>query len=171
MQPLVLIKSFAALSFWTCYMTKSSIKPQILLSTLWIFVLLNMIFRDLHQLGHPGFIEEMMSGVVNGVKITNELMLLGGFLAEIPILMVLLSRILGDTINKWANVIASVITLLVLMSALPSADMDDIFFMAIEGVAFIMIIRIAWILPSSVNAVYEKGNNSHKPDTPTNGRG
>jgi len=129
-------------------MINHKIKPQSLLSTLWVFVLLNMVFRDLHQLGKKGFIEEIMTGVVNGVKITDELMLFGGFLAEIPILMVLLSRILDDKANKWANIIASVITMLVLISALPSADMDDVFFMIIEVVAFLSIIRIAWKLPS-----------------------
>ena len=129
-------------------MINHKIKPQSLLSTLWVFILLNMVFRDLHQLGKKGFIEEIMTGVVNGVKITDELMLFGGFLAEIPILMVLLSRILDDKANKWANIIASVITMLVLISALPSADMDDVFFMIIEVVAFLSIIRIAWKLPS-----------------------
>ena len=129
-------------------MTKSKIEKQSLLSTLWIFVLLNMIFRDLHQFGKEGFIEEMMSGVVNGVRITEELMLFGGFLAEIPILMVLLSRKLPDQANKWANVIASVITMAVLLSALPSADMDDLFFMVIEVIAFISIVLIAWKLPN-----------------------
>lgn len=107
-----------------------------------------MIFRDLHQLGKKGFLEEIMTGVVNGIEITEELMLFGGFLAEIPILMVLLSRILHDKANKWANIIASVITFLVLVSAVPSADMDDIFFMIIEFVAFLAIILIAWKLPS-----------------------
>lgn len=124
------------------------IKPQTLLSTLWVFILLNMVFRDLHQFGHPGFLEEMMTGVVNGVKITEELMLFGGFLAEVPIIMVLLSRILTNTANKWANTTASVITMLVLLSALPSADMDDVFFIIVEMVAFLVIIRIAWRLPS-----------------------
>ena len=129
-------------------MIRNKIKPQTLLSTLWIFVLLNMVFRDLHQLGKKGFIEEIMTGVVNGVKITDELMLFGGLLAEIPILMVLLSRILDDKANKWTNIIASVITMLVLVSALPSADMDDVFFMIIEFIAFLIIIQIAWKLPS-----------------------
>ena len=123
------------------------IKPQALLSTLWVFILLNMVFRDLHQFGHPGFLEEMMSGVVNGVKITEELMLIGGFLAEIPIMMVLLSRILSNRYNRWANLIASLITMLVLLSSLPSADMDDVFFLIIEVVAFLWIMRIAWRLP------------------------
>jgi len=130
-------------------MIRSNIKPQTLLSTLWIFVLLNMIFRDLHQLGKKGFLEEIMTGVVNGVEITNELMLVGGFLAEIPILMVLLSRILNHKANKWANIMAGVITMLVLVSALPQADMDDVFFMIIEVVAFLWIFLIAWKLPSA----------------------
>lgn len=124
------------------------IKSQTLLSTLWVFILLNMVFRDIHQFVKAGFLAEIMTGVVNGVKITEELMLFGGFLAEVPIIMVLLSRILTDKINKWANITASVITMLVLMSALPSADMDDVFFMIVEVVAFMAIIRIAWRLPS-----------------------
>ncbi len=129
-------------------MIKRNIKPQTLLSTLWIFILLNMIFRDLHQLGKKDFLVEIMSGVVNGVEITEELMLLGGVLAEIPILMVLISRLLSDQANKWANIVASSVTMLVLVSALHYADLDDIFFMVIEVVAFLAIIRIAWLLPS-----------------------
>ncbi len=58
-----------------------------LLSTLWIFVLFNMIFRDLHEFGRPGFLEEIMTGVVNGVQITEGLMLIGGIMAEVPISM------------------------------------------------------------------------------------
>ncbi len=129
-------------------MKERKIENRALLSTLWIFILFNMIFRDLHQFGKEGFVEEMMSGVVNGVIITEELMLFGGFLAEIPIVMVLLSRILHDKANKWANIIASLITCLVLLSGLASADMDDIFFMIIESAAFIAILVIAWKLPT-----------------------
>jgi len=129
-------------------MNKYKVKPQSLLSTLWIFVLFNIIFRDLHQLGKPGFIEEIMSGVVNGVKITDGLMLVGAILAEIPILMVLLSRILNDKANKWANIITGVITLGVFATAAPYADMDDVFHMVIEVAAILWIFRIAWKLPS-----------------------
>ena len=129
-------------------MNKYKIKPQSLLSTLWIFVLLNIVFRDLHQLGKPGFIEEIMSGVVNGIKITDQLMLIGGFLAEIPILMVLLSRILPDKINKWANIFAGVITLGVSVSSIAYADMDDVFHLVFQAAAILWIFRIAWKLPS-----------------------
>ncbi len=130
-------------------MINTNIKKETLLSTLWIFVLLNMIFRDIHQLGKMSFIQEILTGTVNGIEITDELMLFGGFLAEIPILMVLMSRVLNYKANKWANTIAGVITSLVLISALPSADLDDIFFMIIEVTAILVIIRIAWKMPSN----------------------
>lgn len=106
-----------------------------------------MVFRDLHQLGKKSFLEEIMTGVVNGVEITDELMLIGGFLAEIPILMVLLSRILSNKVNKWANIIAGLITLAVFATAIPASDMDDIFHMIIEVAAILWIIKIAWKLP------------------------
>ena len=128
-------------------MLKNKINPQTLLSTLWVFVLLNIIFRDLHQMIKVGFIEEILTGTVNGIEITDELMLLGGFLAEIPILMVLLSGILNNNANKWANIIAGVITIGVFATAVPSLDIDDAFHMAIEVAAILWIFRIAWKLP------------------------
>jgi len=129
-------------------MKKYKIEAQTLLSTLWVFILFNIIFRDLHQLGKAGFIEEIMSGSVNGIKLTDGLALIGGLLAEIPILMVLLSRLLPDKVNKWANIIAGIITLAVFVSAVPYADMDDVFHMVIEVAAIFWIFRIAWKLPS-----------------------
>ncbi|WP_343486150.1 DUF6326 family protein [Allomuricauda sp. d1] len=120
------------------------IEARPLLSTLWIFILLNMIFRDLHQFASEGFIEEIMS-----LKISEELLLVYGFVLEIPILMVVLSRILNDKANKWANTIAVLITGLGMLSALASADMDDIFFTIMEFAAFTGIIIIAFRLPTS----------------------
>ncbi len=99
-----------------------------------------------------------MTGVVNGIEITDELMLFGGILAEIPIAMVLLSKILNNRANKWINSAASMITMFVLLSGIRSADLDDVFFLIIEVVALIAIIRIAWMLPSrnEISAVAQK---------------
>jgi hypothetical protein len=88
-----------------------------------------------------------MTGTVNGIEITDELMLLGGFLAEIPILMVLFSRILNENANKWANIIAGIITLAVFATGITSLDIDDAFHMIIETAAILWIFRIAWKLP------------------------
>jgi hypothetical protein len=77
------------------------------LSTAWIFVLLNVIFRDLHELFRPGMLQEMLSGTVNGVTVTDQVLLLGGIMLQLPLAMVLLSRVLPDRASRWANVVAA----------------------------------------------------------------
>lgn len=66
------------------------------LSALWLFILLNIIFRDIHQFVLASHLEMLLTGYYNGMEITEELMLLGGFLVQIPIAMVLFSLLLTD---------------------------------------------------------------------------
>ena len=113
------------------------------LSTLWIFYLFNTIFRDIHEFIEPGFIEQVMTGTFNGTQITENLLLFGGFVAEVPISMVLLSRLLPYGANRWANIIAAVITLAFEINN-GATDLDDTFHMVIEMAALSFIIWSAW---------------------------
>jgi len=125
-------------------MKDKGIKATSLLSLLWIFVLLNMIFRDLHQFLNKGFIHELLNS-----DIPETFMLLFGVLLEIPILMVVLSKILGPRANKWANFLAVAITLAGILYSATSADLDDIFFGLVEIVALFIILRVAFKLHTS----------------------
>lgn len=136
-------------------MIKENIKPQTLLSTLWIFILFNMLLRDLHEFPTEGYIEELMT-----LKLSAPTMLLYGFIVEIPILMVLLSRILKDRVNKWANIVAASVAMLGIASTLPAADLDDIFFALINIGALLTVMRTAWTLsvpePTSITLAQER---------------
>lgn len=83
-----------------------------------------------------------MTGTVNGVQITEPLLLIGGIMAEIPISMVLLSLILNYKVNRWANVIAGALTIAFVINN-GVKDLDDIFFAIIEVVSLSLIIWIA----------------------------
>jgi len=61
--------------------------------------------------------------------------------------MVVLPRVLNNTMNKWANTFAVVITMLGILSTLPTGDMDDVFFATVNSVASLVIIITAWRLP------------------------
>jgi hypothetical protein len=113
------------------------------LSAAWIFVLLNVVFRDLHELFRPGLLAEMMTGTVNGVRMTEGTLLLAGIMLEIPIAMVILSRILNPRVNRWANIIAGTIAIPLLLAGRPR-DLDDIFFATIEVVSLALIVWFAW---------------------------
>ncbi|MDJ0717519.1 MAG: DUF6326 family protein [Prochloraceae cyanobacterium] len=114
-----------------------------LLSTLWIFFLLNMIFRDIHDLFRPGLLEEMMTGIVNGTQVTDGVLLVGGIMVEIPISMVVLSRVLKYRLNRWANIIVGSITLASVIAKKP-LDLDDVFFTTIGFITLVIIIWLAW---------------------------
>ena len=113
------------------------------LSALWIFVLLNIIFADIHRLLKPGFLEEIMTGTIGGTQITEGLLLLAAIGLQIPIVMVLLSWVLKYRVNRWANIIAGAITIAFILGN-RQPGIDEIFFVAIEVVALLLIVWYAW---------------------------
>ncbi|EKU96499.1 hypothetical protein Lepto7375DRAFT_0504 [Leptolyngbya sp. PCC 7375] len=113
------------------------------LSTLWMFYLFNTIFRDIHEFVEPGFIEQVMTGTFNGIQITENLLLFGGFVASVPISMVLLSRLLPYGANRWANIIAAAITFAFEINN-GTTDLDDTLHMIMEMAALLFIIWSAW---------------------------
>lgn len=116
------------------------------LSALWLFILLNIIFRDLHQFANKPFLEMLLTGTYNGIEVTEELMLLGGFLAEVPIAMVLFSLLLNRRFGRPVTFVAAFITAATLVSSAPS-DMDDVFHLVIELAAMVAIVWTAWKWP------------------------
>ncbi len=130
-----------------------SMETRARLSTLWIFVLFNVLFRDMHQLFAQGFLEEAMTGTVGGHRMTESFLLLAGFMVQIPIAMVILSRILNDRGNRWANIAAGVLTLAITIgnTATGGPDLDDIFFATIETAALATIVWISWRWTRRVN--------------------
>ena len=76
------------------------------LSTLWVVATLNYLYCDVVTLMDPHLLKQFMAGSVGGMQISQGFLLGAGVLVEIPIAMVLLSRILGARSNRWANIIA-----------------------------------------------------------------
>ena len=115
-------------------------------SSLWIFMLLNVIFADIHGLLKPGFLEEIMTGTVNGTQMTEGLLLLGAIPMEILIAMVLLSRVLRYSVNRWANISVGAIAIAFTIGN-GAKDLDDMFFATVEVIAMSLIIWYAWQWP------------------------
>ena len=125
-------------------MTYNNTNPRILLSVLWIFIILNFFARDIHELGRPGMLEQMMSGTIDGVVVTEMLMLIGGIMIEIPILMTVLALLLPRGINRCANIGVGLLTMAMIVAMNIKPDLDNVFFMGIQLIALIAIIGIAW---------------------------
>ncbi len=117
--------------------------PHTLLSTLWLFILLNIIFRDIHQFALKSHLEMLLTGYYDGMLITDELMLLGGFLALVPISMVLLSLLLQPRWLRPATAVAVVFTAGPAILS-PPTDLDDVLHFSVAILALVAISWIAW---------------------------
>lgn len=115
------------------------IHPKLKLSALWLFILLNVIFRDIHQFTMKSHLEMLLTGYYNGMEVTEMLMLVGGIVLEIPIAMVLFSLLLKRKLNRSANLVAVIITAGLFLVEPPS-DLDDWFFKIVEFLGFIAIL-------------------------------
>lgn len=113
------------------------------LSALWLFILLNIIFRDLHQFVMPGFLETIMTGQFNGMEITPELMLIGGVVVSVPISMVPLSLMLERRFARPFTFVAALVTTITMIPPAP-IDLDDAYHFVLQLVAMAAIVVIAW---------------------------
>ena len=110
---------------------------RVRLSTLWVFMLLNYLYCDIMTSFDPTVPREL----------SRDALLAASFLMEIPIAMVLLSRVLKYRPNRWANIIAGMFLVVVQVSTQfvgggPTAYY--VFFSVIEVACLLFIVWRAW---------------------------
>ena len=123
--------------------TTEKVDTKVLLSTLWIVVMINMAYADILGLFIPGALEEVAKTSVSTGTTIPQLMLGGAIMLEIPIAMILLSRVLKFKVNRWVNIIASVITIAYVVGG-GSTYPHYIFIATIEVVCMLLIVWFAW---------------------------
>lgn len=119
----------------------TKLDKRALLSTLWIFVLINLLKADILSLYIPGVAEELASFA--GDTPIPLIMLFGAILVEISTMMIILSRVLPHRLNRWFNIIASIITTAGIWGA-GSSYPHYIFIATVETIGLIFIIWHAW---------------------------
>lgn len=114
------------------------------ISILWIVVMFNMIFADILSFMLPGFLNDILASNAP-LEVTETILLVFALVLEVPIAMIFLSRVLKPNVNRWANIVASVITMAFVIGG-GSLMLHYIFFASIEVIAMLFIIRYAWKL-------------------------
>jgi len=95
-------------------------------------------------------LNQFITGTVGGIEVSQGFLLGASILMEIPIAMILLSRILEYSANRWANIIAGFIMTVVQLSSLFFGSAPTtyyIFFSIIEIACTSFIIWYAWKWP------------------------
>jgi len=110
------------------------------LSTMWIVVMVNMIFADIFSI----MIELVKGGTIDiiGSDVVM-IMAIAALITNIPILMIYLSRVLKYKLNRILNIVAAIVTAIYIVGG-ASLFPHYIIIAGIELVFLAMIIISAW---------------------------
>ena len=126
---------------------------RVALPLLWVFMLLNYLYCDVLSLMDPANLKDVLAGhaAVGSVQITPEFLLVSGVLMEVPMAMILLSRVLGHGASRWANVVAASFMAVVQFGSLGVGTPTSyyLFFSVIEvgTLALIAVLALRWTGP------------------------
>jgi hypothetical protein len=118
-------------------------RAKTMLTALWLFATLNYLYADVVSLIDPTSAYRTTTGAI---QFTQRFLLEASILVEIPVAMVLLSRILKYRASRWANIIAGAIMTVVQTATLfvGTPTMYYAFFSIIEIVSTLAIVWFAW---------------------------
>lgn len=122
--------------------------PRIVLSTLWVFVMMNMIYADILGTLKPGYVESLQE---LSTTLSPEIILLFSVLMEVPIIMIPISRFASRKVNRIFNYVFASLSILwvvvpALMTSLGSTPISYVFFAIVEcsTMIYIMIYASRW---------------------------
>jgi hypothetical protein len=125
------------------------VNVKIKLSALWIVLMFCYTYADILGFYAPGNLEELLSGEIAGIKMTQSMLLGSAILMVIPSLMVFLSLILKPNINRLVNILAGIIYFIVLGSTLFTGRNPAYYllFAALKAVLLVLIVWLSWKWP------------------------
>jgi hypothetical protein len=121
------------------------------LSALWIALMFCYTYADILGFYAPGNIEELISGEIAGIQMTQGLLMGSAILMVIPTVMVFLSLVLKAKANRLVNIIAGFVYLGVLASTFFSGRNPAYYllFATVKAVLLALIVWFAWKWPKT----------------------
>jgi hypothetical protein len=113
-----------------------------ILSSLWVFYFVNHFFMGLHEFANPAFVEQLLGGF----DVSDTLLLIAAITIEVPIAMIVLSRVLPNRINWIVNIVVAVYAVGLEFINNRNPDLDNVFFLLAElaGFVTIIVVSIRW---------------------------
>lgn len=118
-----------------------------ILSTLWVFLSVNYIYCDVLSHMDPVTLRELNSGTVGSIPVTQGFLLSAALMMQIPFLMIVLSRVLPYRVNRWANIIAGAIMVVIQLGTMGMGTPPTLhywFYSAVEVIANLIVVWYAW---------------------------
>jgi hypothetical protein len=114
---------------------------QIKLSAIWVALMLTYLLGDVLRI----FSGDFKAGEIGGMQVSQAMYLGMAVMMVIPILMVLLTLVLNQPVNRWANIIVPIIFFIFNLIGLPTYPSAYDKFLIIVGLGFnLLTVWYAW---------------------------
>ena len=120
------------------------IDPKVLFSALWIFLAVNYVYRDILTNMEPGTLQGYLAGKVGEITITQGFLLAGALMMEIPFAMIFLSRVLQGAANRWANIIAAFLMVVIEVGTMGLGTTPTLHYLFYSVIVIVCNLFIAW---------------------------
>jgi hypothetical protein len=127
--------------------TIKKLDGKALLSTLWIFLSVNYIYRDVLTGMEPGTLQGYLAGTIGEITITQGFLLIAAIMMEITFSMIILSRVLKGAANRWANIIAAILLVVIEVGTMgmgTAPTLHYLFYSVIVIACNLFIVWYAW---------------------------
>ncbi|MDC7124696.1 MAG: DUF6326 family protein [Spirochaetales bacterium] len=115
-------------------------KQKIIISSLWVFVLINMMYADILSLMDSSSI---IRNIMDGDPLPSGGLLAGAVLMESVIAMIFLSLVLPRKVNRIVTLVVSVVNIIAIITG--GHGSYYVFFASVEIAAIISICILSWI--------------------------
>ena len=125
--------------------TAPRIGPRKVVSSLWLFAILNYLYCDLLGLMYPEDLRGFLDGKVGGLVIDQPFLLNAAILMTVPMASVLISRIASHRFARVESILAAAMMTLVQLATLfiGTATLHYMYFSVIEVATTIAIVWMA----------------------------
>lgn len=131
-------------------MKNIKVSTEVKLSTLWVLVMLNMVFADIFSI----IVELISNDVLNIPGNVRSMMAIAAILTNLPIIMIFLSRVLSYKFNRIFNILVGVFTIIYIIGG-GSTLVHYLIIASIEIALLLVIIITAFRWKDPAQAIYD----------------
>ena len=123
----------------------SRIGPRKVVSSLWLFAILNYLYCDLLGLMYPEDLQGFLDGKVGGLVIDQPFLLYAAILMTVPMASVLISRIAAHRFARIESIAAAVVMTLVQLATLVFGTPPTLHYLYFSVIEVATTIAIVWV--------------------------
>lgn len=121
------------------------------ISALWVVLLFLYAYGDIFGFFKPGQIEDIVSGQISGIDITEGFLFAVSVYVAIASVMIFLTLSLRPAAARWSNVLLAIVYIATIVAAAIGESAYYWFLSVVEIAALVLIARYAWMWPRETN--------------------